>query len=575
MESKPTTAYRWGLRAVVALQCVLIFAFIYRGISAPGPFGPRLPATQGETMWLESHGALHQFDREGKRLRRIALSALQLSSRPTSLQFTQEHVFWVHDQSRVQRCDLLQTRCTALNLPDLSAREDYRWVRVSDDEAEIVISDASAHRVLVYQRSASDGRYTLQHNLADGMRFPNQTLQTPEWLWIANTNQHQIVQLRKPALTPQTRHDHAIAHPDLRPTRRYPFAMARDPQERLWVLVGDIGMRDADLLVMGPKHHPERVIPLAPGQDPNGIVLFDQHMLVTDMTHFVVQRLDLQGKVLAPFGDAAFQAELADAHQQAQWARRLPNLLLTSIGVLLVVALWLAWKAGELGQLRGSAWRQPVQAKPAPQVAAPQARTAAPTERGPVTVVSALPGTTRSARRVLLVGSAVMFGIVAAFGYEALPHIRQYCSTGTSCMAWEGAAVAAFLLLPLLTLALGWRQLKSLESIRIGTDGIQIQAQVGSRRYKAPAEQATCTRQHLLIGTGVIPLRYRGAPLFDESALRRDILDRLPQLHMHDNLWSNGQLEHLWKHTGWRGKLSVLGLGTMVVVALGLMITNR
>lgn len=572
MESKPTTAYRWGLRIVIALQCVLIAAFIYRNVSAPGPFGPRLPAIQGQTVWLESHGALHQFDREGKRLRHIALSALNLSSSPTSLQFTQEHVFWVHDQSRVHRCDLSQARCTALDLPDLSAREDYRWVRVSDDESEIVVSDASAHRVLVYQRGASDGRYTLRHTLADGMRFPNQTLQTREWLWIANTNQHQIVQLGNPALPPQIRHEHAIAHPDLRPTRRYPFAMAYDPQERLWVLVGDFGMRNADLLVMGQTHLPERVIPLAPGQDPNGIVLFDQHMLVTDMTNFVVHRLDLQGKVLAPFGDASFKAELADAHQQAQWTRRLPTLLLSSIGVLLVVGLWLAWKAGELNQLRGSAWRQPHRAAPQPQVAAAQAQAAAPIKRGPITVVSALPGATRSARRVLLAGGVVMSGVITVIGYEALPYVRQYCPAGTSCMAWEGTIVAAVLLLILFPLALGWRQLKHLESIRIGTDGIQIQAQIGSRRYKSLAEQVTCTRQHLLIGTSMVPLRHRGTPLFDENILRRDILDRLPQLHMHDTPWSNGLLEHFWQRAGWRGKLMVLGLGAAFVSWLVLML---
>ena len=74
---------------------------------------------------------------------------------------------------------------------------------------------------------------------------------------------------------------------------------------------------------------------------------------------------------------------------------------------------------------------------------------------------------------------------------------------------------------------------------------------------------------------GMIPLRHRGVPLFDESALRRDILDRLPQLHMHDTFWTDGRLEHLWKHTGWRGKLMVLGLGAMVVLWLGLMLSSR
>ncbi|MBW8462346.1 hypothetical protein [Acidovorax sp.] len=35
----------------------------------------------------------------------------------------------------------------------------------------------------------------------------------------------------------------------------------------------------------------------------------------------------------------------------------MPALLLGSVAVLMLVALWLAWKAGELRQLRGAAWR--------------------------------------------------------------------------------------------------------------------------------------------------------------------------------------------------------------------------
>ena len=73
MACQAPSGYRWGLRAVIALQCLLSLAFVYRGLSAPGPFGPRLPAVQGETLWLESHGALHQFDAAGQRLQQIPL----------------------------------------------------------------------------------------------------------------------------------------------------------------------------------------------------------------------------------------------------------------------------------------------------------------------------------------------------------------------------------------------------------------------------------------------------------------------------------------------------------------------
>ena len=570
MPSNPPSGYRWGLRAVIALQCLLICAFVYRYVAAPAPQGPRLPAVQGATLWLESHGALHQFDAQGQRLQRLELSALHLSPNPTSLQFTQAHIFWVHDASRVHRCDLSQKRCTPLDLPELSGRSDYRWVRVSSDESEVVVSDASGHRVLVYQRSAAAGKYLLQRTYADGMRFPNQSLQAPDGMWVANTNQHQIVRLRSgPSGAQPARSEYPIAHPDLRPTRRFPFAMARDPQERLWVLVADSGMRNADLLRMDQQLRPERVISIAQPQDPNAIVLFDQHLLLTDMRNFVVQRLDLQGHVLAPFGDESFRAELAAAHQQSRALGRLPTLLISCICVLMLVALWLAWKCGELGQLRGTAWRTPAPQPSAMGSTHPPAASAQASPPGHITTVKALPGSTRSTRRAVVIGGVLACAVMAVISYGFWPYVTQFpWLSGKPGVLFGAALLLPLVALPPLLMAQGWRQLKALESIRIGTDGVRIQAQVGKRRHQAPAEKVTCTRQHLLIGTAMVPLRHRGAPLFDEAALRQNIIDRLPQMAMHDSLWHNGLITHYWRHGGWLGRCTVVGMAGLMGLIL-------
>ncbi|PUA97613.1 hypothetical protein C8C99_2471 [Acidovorax sp. 107] len=586
MASQPPSGYRWGLRAVIALQCLLIFAFVYQGLSAPGPFGPRLPAVQGDTLWLESHGALHQFDANGRRLQQIPLSELKISDGPTSLQFTQAQVFWVHDDSRVHRCDLQQRQCLPVELAGLDSRRSYRWVRVSDDESEIIVSDASHHRVLVYRRDAVTARYTLARTETEGLRFPNQTLQVGPSMWVANTNRHEILQLHTGPDGKAARQPHTITYPDLRPGRSFPFAMAQDPRGQLWVLVAGPNMQNADLLIMNPQLRPERVIPLAPKQDPNAITLFQQHMLLTDMSNFLVRRLDLYGRVLGPFGDASFQAELEAARNQAQWSRRLPTLLMSSIGVLLLVALWLAWKAGELRQLRGTAWR----ADPAATAAededddtAPTGPSAAPTvtatttapalERGQVTMVKALPGSTRTRRRMLLVTDAVVLLAIGALVYWAWPQFYQHdCAPGKACAPWMPYAFATLALLPLIPSIAVRRRLKALESIRIGTDGEQVQARVGKKHYQAPADQVTCTRQQLLIGLGTVPLRLNGQALFDEEALRHNIINRLPQMHMADSPWHPGWLVHYWKRGGWRGRAIVIGMGALCGLWLGLML---
>lgn len=583
MASQPPSGYRWGLRAVIALQCLLIFAFVYQGLSAPGPFGPRLPAVQGETLWLESHGALHQFDANGRRQQQISLHDLKISDNPTSLQFTQAHVFWVHDESRVHRCDLQKRQCLPVELAELDTRRSYRWVRVSDDESEIVVSDASQHRILVYRRDGITARYNLARTEAEGLRFPNQTLQVGNSMWVANTNRHQIMQLPGPGDV-SARQQNTITHRDLRPGRSFPFAMAQDPRGQLWVLVAGPNMQNADLLIMNPRLQPERVVPLAPKQDPNAIALFQQHMLLTDMTNFHVRRLDLYGRVLGPFGDASFQAELDAARNKAQWSLRLPRLLISSIGVLMLIAVWLAWKAGELRQLRGTAWRAPLEDIPRDEVAptpapattttavkgaaaTPFADAALPIPLGRVTMVKALPGSTRTRRRLLLVVDAIALVAVGAMLYWIWPQFYQHdCAPGKACPAWLPYALSVLALLPL---AMSWparRKLKALEGIRIGTDGEQVQARVGNKRYHAPAHQVTCTRQQLLIGLGVVPLRLNGEALFDEALLRRDFIDRLPQMQMHNSPWSTGLLGHWWKHGGWQGRTLVIGFSAMCVL---------
>lgn len=402
--------YKKWLRAVIGLQCLLILAFVFRGWLLPDPLGPRLPSIQGNTVWIQSHGALHQFDRQGTRLQRLELAQLGLTPSVSSLQFIGEKTLWAHDQGRVHRCDLAMQRCVALDLPDLSTRGGYRWMRVTADEAQIVVSDASNHRVLVYQRDAASSAaqaYVLLKTYSEGLRFPNQTLQVGERMWVANTNRHQIAQIDTAQSTQAAPAVFPVEYAGLRSGRRFPFAMQLDGQQRLWVLVADSSMRGADLLLMDSQLRPERVLPLSPDQDPNAIAMVGQELLLPDMTQFTVHRVDLDGRVLEPFGDAAFRGELASARSSYEWGRRLPSFLLGSIGVLMALGLWLAWKAGELRQLGGKRWQEVGDTEassavvvPSPSQHATQASQAS--EGKPlVTSVTALAGSTVKRRRAL------------------------------------------------------------------------------------------------------------------------------------------------------------------------------
>lgn len=562
--------YKKWLRAVIGLQCLLILAFVFRGWLLPDPLGPRLPSIQGNTVWIQSHGALHQFDRQGTRLQRLELAQLGLTPSVSSLQFIGEKTLWAHDQGRVHRCDLAMQRCVALDLPDLSTRGGYRWMRVTADEAQIVVSDASNHRVLVYQRDAASSAaqaYVLLKTYSEGLRFPNQTLQVGERMWVANTNRHQIAQIDTAQSTQAAPAVFPVEYAGLRSGRRFPFAMQLDGQQRLWVLVADSSMRGADLLLMDSQLRPERVLPLSPDQDPNAIAMVGQELLLPDMTQFTVHRVDLDGRVLEPFGDAPFRGELASARSSYEWGRRLPSFLLGSIGVLMALGLWLAWKAGELRQLGGKRWQEvgDTEASSAVVVSSPSqhaAQASQASEGKPlVTSVTALAGSTVKRRRALAMVGVLHCLVAGGMVYWFLPLLHQRdCGPDKSCdpTGMLGVLLVLLAVLPLCLYAWLWRKLKQLETMRIATDGHRIAVRMARRTRKFDASRVTCTRQHLWMGLRAIPLRLNGSPLFDEAAFRREILARLPQLQVRDGAWDFAVARHFWSNSGVLGKALVL-----------------
>lgn len=96
-------------------------------------------------------------------------------------------------------------------------------------------------------------------------------------------------------------------------------------------------MHDADWLHLNRDMTPDRVVALAPDQDPNALLCVSDRLLVTDMTRLQVGQVSANGRVLAPFGDTAFQAELGVARAAFERGQRLPPLLICAIAGLFLL----------------------------------------------------------------------------------------------------------------------------------------------------------------------------------------------------------------------------------------------
>ena len=596
--------YRAALKAVIGVMAALVLAFVLRGTLWPDKLGPRLPAALDQHVWLVSQDALHQFDAQGRRLQSLPLHELGMGEAVSSLQFTAPDVAFVHDAQGVRRCLISQKTCTTLALPGLQATPGFRWVRVAGDEGEIVVSDTAAHRILVFRRTGAGAPYTLARTYDQGLRFPNQTLPDEGRLWVANTNRHEVAALDATGASPAPVVHRPVDFPGLRPGRRFPFAMQRDGGQGQWVLVAGPAMRDADLLRMDGEFKPRQVVALSPDQDPNGLLWTGGRLLVTDATQFQVHQVTADGQVLQPFGDAVFQAELQAGRSAYVWGQRLPTLLMGAIAALMALAVVLGWKAGEFRRLTGPRWRASgdaaahleddlageaagraggpqAEAQPTAPVAktrlraqvAPRAAGLRAPQPGSVTKVRALPGATATRRR-WLVGLGVLFvGLLVALMVGFWPgYFQRDCGPDLPCnlpriVRWMAGIATVFVVI---VYATAWNMLRRCESLRIATDGRRVAVQwAGGKVAKAPAEQVTCTRQHLLIGAHTVPLRINGSPLFDEAAFRRDILGRLPQLNVLDGPFDLGWLRHMLRHGGWKGRVTAVVVIALVLLALG------
>ena len=457
--------YRGALKAVIGVMTALVLAFVLRGTLWPDKLGPRLPAAFDQHIWLVSQDALHQFDAQGRRLQSLPLHELGMGGTVSSLQFTAPDVAFVHDAQGVRRCLISQKTCTTLDLPGLQATPGFRWVRVAADEGEIVVSDTAAHRILVYRRTGAGAPYTLARTYDQGLRFPNQTLPDEGRLWVANTNRHEVAALDATGASPTPVVHRPVDFPGLRPGRRFPFAMQRDGGQGQWVLVAGPAMRDADLLRMDGEFQPRQVVALSPEQNPNGVLWTGGRLLVTDATQFQVHQVAADGRVLQPFGDAAFQAELQAGRSAYVWGQRLPTLLMGAIAALMALAVVLGWKAGEFRRLTGPRWRASgdaaahleddlageaagraggpqAEAQPTAPVAktrlraqvAPRAEGQRVPPPGSVTKVRALPGATAMRRR-WLVGLGVLFvGLLVALIVGMWPgYFQRDCGPDLPC----------------------------------------------------------------------------------------------------------------------------------------------
>ena len=533
------------------------------------PHGPSWAVGDGQYLWLLSHGSLHVLDARGTRVTHVRLEELGLSDSASDLRPLSVDEVIVHDADRVLRCVLPAKRCRPLARGlDLATRgKDGRKLDFDPARGLLALSDVSQHHLYLFDVADGTARLTAENR--EDFRYPNQ----PRWidgeLWLADTNHHRLIKMAEPApvwkiaATLDTQSWH------LRPGRHFPFAFLRLPSGEFWVLVANYRMAMADLLVIGADGKPTRRIALGDDQDPVSLVAAADKIIVPDLTAFSLTALDQQGNVLGPFGDDAFRAEMAAAKERAQWGHRAPLLLAVLLGVCLVAGLVLSIRSGALGAVRGNPWR-PVEAQTSQLAVAPASQPSAdlPIVEGDATLVELLPAVRRRLTVMLVVSlalAAVVFGTVLMLSYADLIAIARIpdLTPNTRHMVWAvGLAMAGVLAAAIYAAhsVMRWR------GLALTWENEMPRVRVGGHWHCAPVEHVMVTPVGLYLGGQRVPLRIGRMQLFDEAALRRLILDRLP-----DSCFAGHELKafaHLWRFGGFWWRASMVAVIVSVIAEM-------
>lgn len=510
----PVTNTKKNIVAVAILAGMgLCLAAIYYageqlGAGMPGP--SKIGLAPDGTVWVASHGGLHQFTAAGERRRTVALSALGRGAVISELLPLSDGTLVIAEAvpSAAWRCDIGARVCSSITAKVAASHGPTAhalMVAADEQRGRFYISDNANHRLLLLD---FDGK-VLAVTAPRRLLYPNElTVEKSGQLVVVDTTHRRLVRIpvEGDAFGPdlwQMKTD----NPLLRPGRRLPMDLAPSPGGEWWVVIARDGMKEGDLVLFGADGNALRRVDLGADSDPTQIAIVPDGLLVADPSRATLTRVAPDGSVAGPWGDAAFQAELGALRE----SRSLWSMLRIAAQVLLVAfpvaGVLLLWRLGE---------RLPI---PGP-LAVPAAPT--PVERG-IRWLEVRPEVRRRGRRTLMVLSGAMW--VAAIAFVVLLASGPAGFSGLMAFFAAGVLVVSALApLPLLIwMPRVWR-------MRLGTDGRRFFFDPGNGKVQQHefGALATSNGRQLLVGDKLIILRGKQGPLFEEDEMSGLILARIP-----------------------------------------------
>jgi hypothetical protein len=350
MNARVTKIFTNGLAIMVILGFIAVIANslrVYRETSEA--YGPTVLATDAAGKVYTSIAAtLHVLDATGNHEESIPLPELGLHGATLTDLLALPNgrlLIGSSDTVKIRSCDLAGRRCSPFIQ---SGSQPVSAFKMAWDEQRqhLVVVDGERHRILVYDR---DGALTLESRGGErGLQFPNTVQLTADDLAIvADTNQHRLVALDAETLSLESR-EIPVTNQAGNFRRIWPTDFAMTTDQRYWVILDNDLLENGDVLLFDVSGKLLQRVDLPADWDPVKLLARPHDVLLAGYSSVDLVSITLDGKVIAPFGDAVFRGKLAEIRARRaasdRWWRQWIWMAIAPLLVLAGIAAWLDWK---------------------------------------------------------------------------------------------------------------------------------------------------------------------------------------------------------------------------------------
>ncbi len=227
------------------------------------------------------------------------------------------------------RCDLKSKRCQ--NFHSIQAPWRYR-VYIDTTNDNVYLTEGTTHKV----RAFSDTGQALG-SIEQGMLFPKRIRPYKDGLYLVDTNHRSLHFLNKASHFSDTKHQLKFER-DTEDNRRWLLdAVYFDTQ--WWLILAGDGMRNTALYRANEDGKILSKIPLSPAAEPFDLLVYQGHLLVSDLHSGAVYQLSQHGELINTIHSPAIANYFAELAASRAYYQNIIHLCHLALGLFLVCGI--------------------------------------------------------------------------------------------------------------------------------------------------------------------------------------------------------------------------------------------